>query len=114
MVQIRILDQESCLVGAYCSQAILTVKIGIYHCPFGACFKKLESQRHACMSPKAFHCLFLLDIFCLYVKTEKFTGIMDRCLKCPHYLSFLREMAEEDEKVMDEIDEMRRLSGELE
>lgn len=36
---------SSCLVGAYCSHAILTTKIGVYHCPFGACFKKLENQK---------------------------------------------------------------------
>jgi hypothetical protein len=37
--------QSRCLVGAYCSHAILTVKIGVYRCPFGECFKKLESQK---------------------------------------------------------------------
>ena len=30
----------SCAVGAYCSHAVLTVKIGVYKCPFGACFKR--------------------------------------------------------------------------
>jgi hypothetical protein len=39
------LNQQSCLVGAYCSHAILTVKIGVYHCPFGKCLKKLENQK---------------------------------------------------------------------
>lgn len=39
------LDQQNCLVGAYCGHAILTVKIGVYHCPFGACFKKLANQK---------------------------------------------------------------------
>jgi len=34
-----------CLVGAYCSHAILTVEIGVYSCPFGECFKKQESQK---------------------------------------------------------------------
>ena len=38
-------DQQSCLVGAYCGHAILTDKIGVYHCPFGHCFKKLENQK---------------------------------------------------------------------
>jgi hypothetical protein len=60
------------------------------------------------VEPKIFSCLFLPDVLCSYVKTEKSTGVMDRCLKCRHYKRFLREMAEEDEKVMDEIDEMRR------
>jgi len=35
-------------------------------------------------------------------------GVMDRCLRCSHYKRFLREMAEEDEKVMSEIDKIRR------
>jgi hypothetical protein len=34
-----------CLVGAFCGHAILTDKIGIYRCPFGCCFKKLENQK---------------------------------------------------------------------
>lgn len=38
-------NQQSCLVGAYCSHAILTVKIGVYRCPFGECFKKQKSQK---------------------------------------------------------------------
>jgi hypothetical protein len=39
------LNQQSCFVGAYCSHAILTAEIGVYLCPFGECFKKLESQK---------------------------------------------------------------------
>jgi len=58
------------------------------------------------MSPKALSCLFLSDILCSFRKTEKF-GIMDRCLKCRYYEEFLQIMAEEDEKVMNEIDRMR-------
>jgi len=65
------------------------------------------------MSSKLLSCLFLLDVWCSFRKSEKFT-MMDRCLKCKHYERFLREMDEEDEKVMDEIDEMRRFSGEME
>jgi hypothetical protein len=58
------------------------------------------------VKPKLLHCLFWLDVLCSYVKTEQF-GVMDRCMRCPHYLRFLRVMAEEDEKVWDEIDRMR-------
>lgn len=57
---------------------------------------------------KPFSCLFLLDVVCSYVKSEKSVGVMDRCMKCPHYERFLRMMDEEDEKVMDEIDRVRR------
>ena len=63
---------------------------------------------------KVLSCLFLLDVLCSFRTSEKVFGIMDRCLKCEYYLSFLKEMAEEDEKVMDEIDEMRRFHGESE
>jgi hypothetical protein len=58
--------------------------------------------------PKILACLFWLDVLCIYVKREGFTGVMDRCMKCSHYFRFLRVMAEEDEKCMDEIDRMRR------
>ena len=34
-----------CSVGAFCSHAILTTKIGVYRCPFGACFKRLEVKK---------------------------------------------------------------------
>ena len=50
----------------------------------------------------------MLDVLCSFRKSEKVFGIMDRCLKCRHYHAFLREMAEQDEKVMDEIDQIQR------
>ena len=59
------------------------------------------------VKPKILSCVFSDDVLCSFRKTEGF-GIMDRCLKCRHYEEFLRVMAEEDEKVMDEIDRMRR------
>jgi len=66
-----------------------------------------SSPRRQKIQHQVFSCLFLLDVLCSFVKREGFTGVMNRCLKCPHYLRFLRVMAEEDEKVMDEIDRMR-------
>jgi len=57
---------------------------------------------------KVLSCMFHDDVLCSYRKTESF-GIMDRCLKCVHYLRFLRVMGEKDEKEMDEIWEMERL-----
>ena len=63
------------------------------------------SSKHK--EPKILSCLFMLGVLCSYVKSEKSVGVMDRCMKCRHYHAFLREMAEEDEKVMDEIDRMR-------
>ena len=59
------------------------------------------------MSPKIFSCLFMPHVLCSYVKSEKATGVMDRCMTCRYYEEFLRIMAEEDAKVMDEIDRMR-------
>ena len=56
---------------------------------------------------KLLSCMFFSDILCSFRKSEKF-GVMDRCLKCPHYFRFLREMEEEDERVMDEIDKIRK------
>ena len=64
------------------------------------------------MSPKPLSCLFKLKVLCSFRKSEKVFGIMDTCLTCKYYVEFLKEMAEEDEKVMDEIDEMRRFRGE--
>jgi hypothetical protein len=52
-------------------------------------------------------CAFLDDVVCSYRKDEKF-GIMNRCFKCPHYLRFEREMAEEEERFFDEVDEANR------
>jgi hypothetical protein len=37
-------QQSTCLVGAYCSHATLTLETGIYRCPFGTCFKRREAS----------------------------------------------------------------------
>ena len=34
--------------------------------------------------------------------------VLDRCLKCPHYREFEREMDEEDAREMAEIDRIRK------
>jgi len=56
---------------------------------------------------KPLSCFFLPNVLCSFRKSEHF-GVMSRCLKCPHFKRFEREMDEEDERVMDEIDEIRR------
>lgn len=66
------------------------------------------------MSPKLLSCLFQPKVLCSFVKTEKFVGIMDRCLRCEHYESFLREMHEEDMKEGIEVDEINRLRARYE
>ena len=58
-------------------------------------------------APKLLSCFFLDDVLCSFRKTDA-CGVMDRCLKCPHYERFNREMQEQDERVMDEIDRIRK------
>jgi VanZ family protein len=38
----KVKDTSICYVGAYCSHAVLTVKVGVYRCPFDSCFKRLK------------------------------------------------------------------------
>ena len=56
---------------------------------------------------KVLSCVFFDDVLCSYRKYDGF-GIMDRCFKCRHFFRFMREMAEEDERVMNEIEELQR------
>ena len=60
------------------------------------------------MSPKPLSFFFVLDVLCSFRKSEKVFGIMDKCLRCRHYRRFMREMAEKDVKVMDQIDEIQK------
>jgi tellurite resistance protein len=60
---------------------------------------------------KILSCVLLPDVLCSFRKSEKST-IMDRCWKCPHFKKFEQEMAEEDQRVMDAIDEERRRGAE--
>lgn len=68
--------------------------------------KNLNGVKGMVSSEKLLSCAFLPDVLCSYRKDEKF-GIMTRCFKCPHYIRFMREMDEEDERMMNEIDEER-------
>ncbi len=52
-------------------------------------------------------CVFSNDVLCSYRKDVN-SGIMSRCFNCSHYSRFKHEMEEEDEKIMDEIDEIHR------
>jgi len=75
--------------------------------------KSAKSKRRKLLS-----CMFLDDVLCSFRKSEK-SAIMNRCWKCPHFKRFKREMDEEDEKVMAEIDRIRKYGypkslGELE
>lgn len=66
---------------------------------------------------KPLSCVFWDDVLCSYLKDGRFT-VLGRCLKCRHHERWERMMDEEDERVMNEIDEMRKhpdryWSGEL-
>ena len=51
-------------------------------------------------------CLFSeVEVVCVYRKREGFS--VHVCLNCRRYGAYLRMMAEEDERVMAEIDEIR-------
>lgn len=59
------------------------------------------------MSPKPLSCLFKFKVLCSFRKSEKF-GIMGRCLKCSHYLSFVRDMEKEEDEFFEEVERVRR------
>ena len=56
---------------------------------------------------KLLSCFFLPDVLCSWRKSEKL-GLMDRCLKCPFYFKFMREMEEQEEEFWDEVDSIRK------
>jgi hypothetical protein len=51
------------------------------------------------------HCVLQDDVLCIFRKSEQ-SGIMDRCFKCEQYVRFNREMDEEDERIMADVDRM--------
>jgi hypothetical protein len=63
-----------------------------------------ENGSTSCALP----CFFWDDVLCSYRKDAR-AGVMVRCWKCAEFERFEREMDEEDEKIMDEIDEERRV-----
>jgi len=58
-------------------------------------------------SVKVLSCVFFHDVLCSHRKSAK-VFIMNRCYECSHFLRFEHEMDVEDERVMDEIDEIRK------
>lgn len=66
------------------------------------------------MSSKPLACFFQPKVLCSFVKVEISKGIMERCFKCGHYLSFLSDMDAEDEKEGCEVDEIERLRARYE
>ena len=45
-------------------------------------------------------------VFCSYRKSEEFGTIIHRCLKCRHYLEFVREMEAEEDAFFEELDRL--------
>lgn len=59
------------------------------------------------MQAKLLTCIFFLDVLCSHRKTDD-SRLMERCLECPEYARFLREMEEEEEKFFVECDKIRK------
>jgi hypothetical protein len=51
-------------------------------------------------------CVFFENVLCSFVRSAKL-GVMVRCYECPQYRRFEAEMDAEDERMMDEIDDIR-------
>jgi hypothetical protein len=68
--------------------------------------EKLEKAELRLM--ESWRCSFFDDVFCRYSKIPKEDRVGSVCLRCEDYARFVREMDEEDERVMDEIDEIWR------
>ena len=62
------------------------------------------------MQTKLLSCIFLTDLLCSFRKTDDFRP-MQRCFSCKHYLRFMREMEEEDARVMSGIDRLHEVRG---
>lgn len=60
------------------------------------------------VSTKQYECFFLVDTLCQFRKHKDISGIMHRCLKCPQYERFMREMEEEEEQFFEEVERIRK------
>jgi hypothetical protein len=56
---------------------------------------------------KRLSCVFFDDVVCLYRKSVR-SWMMVRCWECCHYRRFNRVMLKADEKLMADIDKVRR------
>ena len=53
-------------------------------------------------------CMFSDDVFCPFSKVTKDKRLSSVCLDCEHYARFMLDEAAEDERIMDEIDEIQK------
>jgi len=56
---------------------------------------------------KGLLCMFSDNVWCSSPMVVRF-GILRQCSNCRHYKRFMRETAEKDVKVMDQIDEIQK------
>jgi len=75
--------------------------------------KKLSARKRGLGRFAVLSCVFFDDVLCSYRKSAK-VYVMNRCFECPHFERFEHEMDEEDEKMMNEIDEIRKHGYSLE
>ena len=68
---------------------------------------KIAKKGNSSDDTKPLSCFFLPDVLCSYRKTEKFY-VMDRCVKCRHYNTFMSEMEEEEDRFFEEVERIRR------
>jgi len=63
------------------------------------------------MNFRAFECLFLYDVFCYHVKSEKSVHdcILDRCWKCCYYARFSRDLQAEEDEFFREVERARKV-----
>jgi hypothetical protein len=65
-------------------------------------------ERERAKQVKFLPCIFLLGVSCQLRKKADDFRPMEQCFKCKHYLRFLREMEEEEEKVHAEFNRIRK------
>lgn len=63
------------------------------------------------MNFRAFECLFLYDVFCVHVTSEKSVDdcIQDRCWKCCYYARFSRDLRAEEDEFFREVERARKV-----
>lgn len=60
------------------------------------------------MSARAFSCLYLDDVVCPHPKRENLRSLDYRCFQCRHFKKWEKMMDEEDARVADEIERIRK------
>lgn len=64
----------------------------------------------ALVEPKRMPCLYLDNLVCPHPKREKFRSLDYRCFRCRYFKEWEKTMDDEDERVLNEIDRIRKNS----